>query len=276
MAAVTPLVNVAEAGAKDKGLSASPLRQAVTIAAGNDKTEYFTVANYTDKPMTVDLSVKEFSVDDLSYDYTFNKPKNDWVKIQKNQLVLRPRQTSKVQYDIAIPPETRPGGYYFALFASTHVTGPGLPGTVQVTSLLYVTVDGKLIRTSELKNDSIPWFVMGDEITYKFNVKDTGNVYFTAYFYGKVDGLLGGQPATGTGHILMPGKVRTIIGSVPTPLLPGIYSVTYGYRVDYADIKISKTALVLFVPPWSLVALIFVLIVARWLWQGRQHKKKQL
>lgn len=269
-----PLVTYAK-DAQNKGLSASPLRQAVTVAASKDKSGYFNVANLTDKPMAVDLSVQEFSVDDISYNYAFSQPKNDWVKMQQSQVVLQPRQTSKVWYDVAVPPNTKPGGYYFALFASTHVTGIGLPGTVQVTTLLYVTVDGALVRSSVLKNASIPWLITGDEIPYKFNVEDTGNVYFTAYFYGKVDGLFGSRPETGTSHILMPGAVRTVSGSVSAPILPGIYSVTYGYNVDYANIKVSKTALIVFIPPWSVAAFVFALVVARWLWQERQLKKRR-
>jgi len=256
------------------GLSVTPSRQALNIAASKEKASYFTVANYTDKVMKVDLTVQEFSVSDLTYDYVFRKPDHEWVKMQLDQIYLQPKQSSKVFYNVTVPPRAKPGGYYFALFASTKVEESGLPGTEQVASLLYLTVDGKLVRTSVLQNDSVPWFVMGNEIPYTFNVKDTGNVYFTAYFYGKVNGLFSNQPMTGTSHVLMPDAIRTISGSVPTPILPGVYSLTYGYKVDFADVEIAKTKLVVFIPPWSIATLAFIILAVIWLRQRSRIQKE--
>ncbi|USN96756.1 MAG: hypothetical protein H6797_00960 [Candidatus Nomurabacteria bacterium] len=267
--------SVATAAGVGYGLSVSPPRQTLDLAAGSTKTAFFTVKNATDKSMVVDLSVKEFSVSDKTYDYVFSKPEHEWVKTRLEQLTLQPNHAAKIIYDVTVPERAKPGGYYFALFASTKVNGAALPGTEQVATLLYVTVDGKLVRTSVLQNDSVPWFVMGDEIPYKFSVKDTGNVYFTAYFYGKVNGLFVDQPASGTSHIVMPGATRTISGSVPTPFLPGVYTMTYGYKVDFANIEIVKTTLVIFIPPWSIAASVFVLLLALWLRQRRYIKKEQ-
>jgi hypothetical protein len=274
LVAVLPSAPVGAVDVKDKGLSISPLRQETKVAANKPTTGYFTIANLTEKTMQVNLSVRQFSVKDYDYDYVFRTPEYDWIKLKETQVTVEPHKSKKLLYDVTIPANTTPGGYYFALFASTDIAGPGLPGTVQAASLLYLQVDGKLVRTSVLQNDSIPFWVMGSEIPYKFDVKDTGNIHFSAYFYGQVTGLFGSFPEVGTSHLLMPGSVRTIEGAVPTPILPGIYKVTYGYKVDFAQIITAKTAYIIFIPPWSIVAFIFILLGGRWMWQKRRKLKQ--
>lgn len=255
------------------GLSISPLRQEMSIVAGKSAKGYITVGNLTDKPMIVTTTVKEFSVTDYAYDYVFKSPQNDWVKISAPQVQLAPKTSQKIQYDVAVPAKATPGGYYFALFASTEVVGSGLAQTVQAASPVYVKVEGQLIRTSVFQDASVPLFVTGQEVPYEFVVKNTGNVYFSAYLYGQLEGLFGKQPEVGTGHLLIPHAPRTIEGAVPTPILPGIYKLTYGYKVDFASIITTKSTYILFVPPWSLAALLLAGVIGRWLWQKRNVSK---
>lgn len=262
------------ADTSDKGLSISPLRKEVSVMAGTESSGYFTVANLTSKPMDIEFSVREFSVTEFIYDYKFHVPGNDWVKLKKQKMTLQPGKNERVWYDIVSPEKTTPGGYYFALFASTKVDGDGLPGTIQAVSLLYTKVEGKLLTTSVLQNDSAPFFVMGDQVDYKFHVKNTGNIHFSAYFYGKVEGLLGMRSEQGTSHLVMPNVPREIKGSVPSPFLPGIYKFTYGYKVDFADIITSKTTYILYMPLWSLVTILLIGILGSWLWQRYAKKSK--
>lgn len=262
------------AGQKSEGLSISPLRQEVAVEAGKTTPGFVTVGNLTDKQMIVDLSVREFSVTDYDYDYEFKfPPQRDWVRLRQQSFVLEPHKTANAWYDVTIPDKTTPGGYYFSIFASTKVESTsGLPGTIQAVTPLYMKVDGDLIRTGVLQNDSIPFLVTGYEVPYKFDVKNTGNVHFTAYFYGQLGGLLfGQQPEVGEDHLLMPGKIRTVEGTIPTPLLPGIYKVTYGYKVDFASITTVKTGYILFIPPWSIIALVLFFFAIRWMRQRRQQ-----
>lgn len=258
------------------GLAISPVRSETKVDAGKSTTGYVTIGNLTDKNTVVSLQVKEFSVADYTYDYEFHTPKNDWLKLSEPQIELEPHTSKKVAYTIAVPQKVAPGGYYFSLVASTSISGSGLPVTVQAASLVYLKVSGKLIQTGVMLNDSLPFLVTGNTVPYKFDVKDTGNIYFSSYFYGKIDGLfgIGSQPETGTSHLLIPNVVRTITGTIPSPLLPGIYRVTYGYRVDFTPIVVTKSAYILFIPPWSVAALVLVLLTARWVWQKR-HKRAE-
>ncbi len=266
----------APAAFSSEGLAIAPLRQEVTVKPGVPTTGSFTVIDQTKQPITVTPSVEQFSVEDYSYNYKFQKPQNSWVKLNVASVSLKPGESQNIPFTITVPARTAPGGYYYTFFASTQVAGNGLPTTIQVTSLLYLTVNGQLIRTSVLQNSSVPFFVAGDEVPYKFDVRDTGNVYFSAFFYGQLSTIFG--PVTqqvGTDHIVIQGAPRTINGGVPTPLLPGVYKLTYGYKVDFADFIVTKTAYVLFIPPWSFVAFIFLVFAVRWLWQRRSRYQRK-
>lgn len=268
----SPIASAKEA--QDKGLSISPLRQEMTLKTGETKTGNFTVANLTEKPMTVNSLVKQFSTTNFVYNYEFRSPDNEWVQLWDSEVQLNPGESKKISYTVSIPDKVAPGGYYYTIFASTDISS-GLPSTVQAATLLYVTVEGTLIRTSVLQDDSIPVLVTGNKIPYKFNVKNTGNVHFSAYFYGQLESLFGKNAETGTSHILMPEVTRSVEGSVPTPRFPGVYKVNYGYKVDFADFNITKSAYIIFIPPWSIAIVLFVLLGGRWLWQKRRGKPRK-
>lgn len=277
-ALVVVLVAVFSGGAAqakdDSGLSISPLRSELKAEPGKTAKGKVAVGNPSKEPITVSLAVKTFSVANLTYDYTFGSgDASGWVSLDNATVTIKPGETAKINYTVTVPAKATPGGYYFAVFASTTVSGAGEPGTVQAASLVYMTVAGELVRTSVMQNASLPVFVTGGEIPYSFDVKDTGNVHFTAYFYGQTEALLlGKQTEAGASHLLMPDAVRTVHSTIPSPLLPGIYKVEYGYKVDFANIVTSQTGYIVYFPPWAFIALLFVVLFGRWLWQRQKTK----
>lgn len=254
----------------NKGLSISPLRKQISVKAGAVQYGSATVANLTDKTMVVSMSIKEFSVDTISYEYKFNEPSRNWVGTNLESVYLQPREKKSIDYEIQVPSSAKPGGYYYALFASTQPQDASFPSTIQVVSLIYMTVDGELDRSSVLKKESVPWLVMGSSVPYTFTVQNTGNVHFVAYFRGVVEGLWTKNIGPESVHIMMPGSPREVSGSVQMPVLPGAYKMTYGYKVDYDSSEVSKTAIIVFVPPWFLAGVLFVVLCIRWMRQ-RKH-----
>ena len=253
-----------------KGLAITPTRMEQSVTAGKTATGSFIVGNQTDQPIIVKLSVKQFSVTDYTYDYVFQDPKDEHVKLREHEVRIDAHATKRLWYDTTFPKSTTPGGYYYAIFASTDVAqeGSAVAQTVQATTLLYVKLGGKFIYTSVWKNDSLPFVVMGSDIPYKFDLKNTGNVHFTGLFYGQVEGLFYKGQEVGVDHLLMPGAVRSISGTVPSPIMPGIYRVTYGYKVDFASIINVKSAYIIYLPPWSIA---FAILTAYALWRSRSR-----
>src|ERR1700739_2655395 len=74
----------------NKGLSISPVRQEMPVIAGVQTKGEYQVANFTDKPLVVSLSVEQFTAQDYTYDLIFSKPKEDWVKFDRPQITLQP------------------------------------------------------------------------------------------------------------------------------------------------------------------------------------------
>jgi uncharacterized membrane protein len=252
LVSLCPSVSHADAQPKNKGLFISPIREYVKIAAGKVERSSLTVANITDKPVTVTLSVEQFSVADYTYDYTFTAPKEDWVKLESTQLELKPGKSQSVEYAVAVPKGATPGGHYFTLFASTSLESGGVASKVRAATVLYVTVDGQLRRTSDVLKENFPRLSFGGDIAFTMDVKNTGNTHFFTYTSGQLNGWTAKPKGEEVTHLLLPGTRRVIGATIQAPLLPGIYMATYGFRTDDGQ-TMNRSKHVIYIPPWSLV-----------------------
>jgi hypothetical protein len=264
--------SAAAAGPKNKGLLISPLKTYTAVDAGGQKTDTFTVANFTDRPITVDLSVKQFSVSDYAYNFSFSEPSNKWIALKTQSVALKPNENRKIDYTVTVPPGSAPGGYYFTLFASAQLTSSGLASTVRAASLLYLTVNGQLIQTSAPIGSNMSHFSFKRDVPYYIDVKNTGNVHYFANFFSSMNGILLHTSPTGNSHLLLPGKARHVTGTARAPFLPGIYRAQYGYKTDAGDSYTASTY-VIFIPLWSIAALLLALFAAYRVWV---HRKKIL
>ena len=257
-----------KAQADDRGLFMSPLRQEVVLDAGQTKHGEFTIGNETGQPMEVALAVKQFTVTDHSYDYRFSNPDYDWVRLEATKVQLQPRQHQTIRYELAVPLDTPPAGYYFTVIASTTLESSGSPITVQAATLLYLTITGDVQRAASLGGIGVPTLVVSAAMPYDFEVKNSGTVHFAADFFVRFGGN-----ASQTSGIMMPGTTRTIAGTVASPVWPGIYEVTYGYEADFQSGEVARTVQVVFVPVW-LLALVGVLLLVGLLLLGRLARRR--
>ncbi len=242
------LPSYAEESPKNKGLFVTPVREYVDVAPGRTKDGKLTIANFTDKPATVTLSVEQFSVADYTYDYRFTPVEEDWVKFQATSLELQPGKSQAIAYAVDAPPNATPGGHYFSLFATVSKGA----NKVRAATVLYVTVGGLLQRTSEIRHEAVPWISWGGDIPFRLDVKDTGNTHFFAFASGKLDGWTAGTTSAEVTHLLLPGAIRSVGSSMPAPLLPGVYQASYGYKTDTGE-SVFRTRHIVYLPPWALL-----------------------
>lgn len=245
----------------EKGLLITPLRQFISADAGTTKQSTFSVANLNDQPLDISLQVKQFSVTDYVYNYTFGAPENDWLHLSQTSLTLQPHQTKDVAYALTVPAGSAPGGHYYTLFASADLASEGIQDTIQAADLVYLTVNGQLTSVSHLQSSSIKWVSFGHDIGFDLKPINTGNIYSYVYVSGQLHGLFVKPPQTSNAHLLMPGKVRSLSGSIPAPLLPGIYRATYGYKTT-SNWLIQESHWIVYIPPWFIAFLLAAFLLA--------------
>jgi hypothetical protein len=254
-----------------EGLGISPVNRSVTIFSGNQNTSSISVSDFTSQPLSVSLFVKSFNVINYNYNYQFTNPINDWLKLSQTDINLQPGDVQTINYSLNVPSYAPSGGYYYAIFASATVPHVSINLSLQAASIIYLTVGGKLIETSNIVSSYISHFVLGKTINYKINVRNSGNVNYFIYLNTRIHGYLLRPAQTQVAHILLPNTIRTIDGLILSPYLPGVYKIDYGYSTELGS-KVNLSAYVVFVPPWSIAVLILLIISAVYY---KDRRKKQ-
>lgn len=253
---------------KMTGLNVSPSRSNLTARSGETKTIKLTVTNDSTNPMTIPLTVEEFLVDDATNELEFKRPDFNWASTKDNRLILTPNQTKSVDFTFTIPQNAAAKEYYFALVASNQADKK----TIRVASLVYLYVDGgKIDRKSAIINTSVPTFVFGSPISYSFDIQNSGNIHAQTRSNAYLKGLSWYSSSPDTYQITIPGKANHVEGRVPQPFLPGIYTLTYGFTEEAAQKTTANTTRIIYIPPWSIAAVVAGILVAVWVLQKRRH-----
>lgn len=230
----------------ERGLLITPPRQYLTVDPGKTTQSSFSVANLTENVLDVTLSVEQFSVANYTYDFKFESPKEDWVKLEKTQVSLKKSESHTVTYTITAPHDAKPGGHYFTLFASVQL---GEGRQIRAATVLYVTASGTLTKSSSITQNTLPWLTFGGDIPLRFDVESTGNTHFLIYISGVLRGLGPTQSSGEAAHLLLPHTTRMVEGKLPGPIVPGIYQAMYGYR-DEDGKDVRRSQYILYVPLW--------------------------
>jgi hypothetical protein len=262
-AVAAPLHAQAQEVPHARGLFVAPVREYLTIAPGKTQHKQLTLANKTAATVTIVLSVEQFTVADFSYDYRFRPVKEDWIKMSATEVVLEPDKSKTVSYTVAPPAGAQPGGHYFTIFASSSLQEGAVKSNVRAASVLYVTVEGDLRTTTAVQNSAVPGVVFGGDIPFSLDVKNTGNTHFFMYVSGELQGFSAKGNGGESTRLLLPGTTLKAGGTLPAPLLPGVYTALFGYKTDAGEV-IRLSATVTYIPLWSIVVplgIVWVVIV---------------
>ncbi|MGB4759149.1 MAG: hypothetical protein WBP26_03760 [Candidatus Saccharimonadales bacterium] len=257
-----------------KGLLITPVRQYIDVTAGVAQAGNITVGNFTDKPLTVNLSVEQFSVSDYAYEYLLTSSKTDIVRLGTTSVVIQKDENKKIPFTLLAADDATPGGHYYTILATASITEGGVSSKVQAGSPLYITVAGKHITTNNLVGGSVQKFNVGSSIPFTLDIRNTGNVHYFVYTSGVLSGFLAEQSVSSSSHIVLPNTTRRLGGSIPAPLLPGVYKVTYGYKLEDKP-PVSLESYVVYTPIWSYAALVLIIWLMVHLIRRKKRRRKK-
>lgn len=256
--------------APQSGIQISPLRDFITVKPGQQKSAKLLVTNLSSQPETINMSLKTFSVSDYTYDYKFSAPKSNWIHFSQNSVKLDAGDSQEITYYISPDSTASPRGYYYTLVASATIGGgTSSASTVQAATLLYMTVDGDLVKTGQVDNTRVQRLVFGRNIDYSFDVKNSGNVHYFVSTSSRLYGIFADGNTSPISNLVMPGTTRRVEGSIHSPLLPGLYRVAVTYQTD-GGLNYTTSRYLFYFPPWTL-ALIFGIIL---IYRGLRKSKR--
>lgn len=262
---------------KPKGLTLSPLRSELDIAPGTSFDGTLMVANSTNQPMAVHMSAEEFSVINPQYDYAFTAESDvaKWATFTPEDVSLAAGKSQKVTYNIGVPLTAEPGGRYISLFASTDTAtaSEGVKSRQRIASLLYITVDGDVTRVGHLLSLTSPWAINSVSM-WSMALQNTGTTHFHSRYNVSVQNLLSHSVAASMSGdaLILPGTVRAVSDTLPSPKLPGLYKVVY--TIGLGDTPaVVETHFVLYLPLMMIVSLAAIILLVSLLVRQRLAKR---
>ena len=266
----------AVAAANPVGLEVYPLRSRPSQNPGDTSSGQITIANHTKGKLSVTMSVERFNVTNEDYDYRFSKGSNtDWVRLADNSVVLEPSASKNIAYSLAVPDNASPGGYYFAIFASSAsgVSGTNFNEIKRVASLVYLQVNGNLNRKLNLLGVDVPWLVIHPALPVDSRLANQGNIHLEASLRMTTQPLFGrvSAPVVMQGLIL-PSTIRKIHSVLPLPKWPGLYHLRVQYSPPQGGTQVIQHTLI-YLPLWAwfvLIVLLWVLLRAIYNWRTRK------
>ena len=274
---IAPPYDVAAASSVSTGLNLSPLKTEFSITPGTSHTVTLTITNGTQAAMKVDFSAESFSVINQQYDYAFDTASalSKWVTFDKQSVTLEKNQRQTVNYTVGAPLSAEPGGRYISLFASTDsAETSGISTRQRVGSLLYINVAGDVSRIGSLSSLTSP-LVITDHTQWAMTLQNSGTTHFRSRYTVSVKNWITGATVAGMSgeSLILPNTIRTVLSTLPTPKLPGIYTVEYNIGLGDTP-SVQETHLLIYAPLPSLLLLASIIaILALFLTRRRKHKK---
>lgn len=294
--AVMALVSVVFPYQAASAFTVSPQDQEYVLAPGQSVTGEVEAINPSDAEgdFYYIAEVVPYSVSDDGK-YTMNFEATDdhtdivnWVTMSDNDEsgvkevhgVLKPGETGKAYYTIAVPKDARGGGQYFAVRVKNDVDAAQkaekddtvvIKEVIGIASLVYVEVSGDITVKGEITDNNIPSFVLTPPISTSFVVKNEGNTHALISYYLQVFPLFSDEEIYTTeedmnSKYVLPGATRAITQTWDDTPAVGIFKVRQTVYYNSTDSEPSVTEKLVIVCPVWLMFIIFFVIAAAIIW----------
>jgi uncharacterized membrane protein len=255
------------------GLTISPLRTNPSMKAGTSRTQKLTIENRTPRPMRITLNYERFSLGDGTYDYSFYPVDKDIIRFEISDFTLTANTSRAIAYQISVPADFTPGGYYYTIFATNKSKNGSIETQSRVGSLIFLTVDGNLDRTTSIIQTQAPSFSVRPRIPVSVKLENTGNVHSENVVTTELSGSMMTTQKVSSLHLVIPGTVRTLSYNIAAPRFPGIYTIHISSNNGYTPPS-TTTLQIAYIPIWCIAFGIALAILGGSAVRKRKRQKK--
>jgi len=146
------LYPTAQSEASSVGLSISPQKFDLVVFPGDSDKDSFKLGNRGEISLPVSVRVTSFGAEEGTGDMLLQRPDPEgpesWVRFETSELILEPGETRRLNFEIDVPDDAEPGGYYIFTYFEPRIPsyqleemGPevvpvvGVPFLISTTSL---------------------------------------------------------------------------------------------------------------------------------------------
>ncbi len=263
----------------DQNLTLSPVKQKISLRAGESYTGSFHLLNAGKSGYDLKVYTGPYSVKSEDYTADFESKKSNtevsnWVTFSKSSYRLGPNQSVDIDYTIKVPSTARPGGHYGVLFAETlpqnTTNNFGVSSTQRLGMLAFLTVAGNYTSGGDIKSQAIPFFQFKAPLTTLTRAENTGNIDFDAKLNVNVSDFLGNlKYRAEKEYAVLPGTVRAMPMNWDNVPSIGLYKVAT--TTKFLSTEKTVSSYVLMAPLWFYLAVSILLLITIVYWAMRRR-----
>jgi hypothetical protein len=270
--------------------SVSPVIVETKLNPGQSKKFQLTVYNKSAQPQIIQMYTQNFEASNETGDLKFTEESNetfaakDWLKFSASQVVLEPKKSKNVSFDLDIPETAEPGGHYVTIFFESvnppsDNAGSGVEISGRIGALLFVTVNGQILEkgrvlgvTSDDKCEGVACsfktakFRNWGPVPFEFKFENTGNVHVKVSGKVEIFNLFGqkvGEVPVDEKTVL-PKSTRHFQQTWLREPLFGYYSAKL--TIYYGSLNVTDHARVAFWAfPWKVILPLVILALLSWI-----------
>lgn len=262
--------------------SISPMANRIALRPGEVATGSLKIVNPNGSgaPVSYEVSLAPYSFDennnpDFDTKTTYSDI-IDWIEIENPTGEIPVNSSAIVNYTITVPKDASGGGQYCSLSVRNNATAPDgsdstvkIKDTMEISSLIYATISGDIIREGEIIENSVPIISFKNPVRVSAGFKNSGKVHQDARVLITAKSFFTGEEifsnATDNGNarssLVMPGQTTVEYNDITELANLGIYNITQQVTFDGKTSVVEKITLV--TPIWFIclvVAMIFGII----------------
>lgn len=273
-----------------------PGRIELSLHPGETVTDYVIVSNRISDGRLFNLTVEDIAGTDdgsqnvvLLGDIDGPNTLRDYVSFAVDSFPLNLNERARVPVTISVPANAEPGGYYGTILVNTiqvseqtNTQSARSPIRTRLGVLLFITVQGEAEVSGEVvgfstKNNKS--FFSKGPIPFALTFQNSGNVHLNPYGELRISNILGEEVGYVTldPWFVLPNSLRVRDITWDRERLLGRYTVTASINRGYQNI-IDTQSFVIWVVPWQLLLLVFVVILVLnllWFWIRKNFEFKR-